>query len=102
MIYTQTTEAYNKARIIIWLKDKLELFWCLDCPLNTKELLEYYNVHDNIWNSVASPNDGMLCIGCLENRLGRRLSRNDFSDAPINHGYFPRSDRFIDRFNSAS
>jgi hypothetical protein len=27
----------------------------------------------------------MLCIDCLETRLGRRLAQTDFSDAPCNH-----------------
>jgi hypothetical protein len=26
----------------------------------------------------------MLCIGCLESRVGRRLSRKDFADHPFN------------------
>jgi hypothetical protein len=26
----------------------------------------------------------MLCIGCLEQRLGRLLTKDDFTDAPVN------------------
>ena len=39
-------------------------------------------VTDQVWTSVAE--DGMLCIGCLEQRLGRVLHAKDFTDAPIN------------------
>lgn len=39
-------------------------------------------VTDQVWDSVA--NRGMLCIGCLEQRLGRMLHARDFTDAPIN------------------
>lgn len=27
---------------------------------------------------------GFLCIACLEHRLGRQLTRADFTDAPVN------------------
>jgi hypothetical protein len=39
-------------------------------------------VTDQVWSSVADR--GMLCIGCLEQRLGRMLHARDFTDAPIN------------------
>jgi hypothetical protein len=40
----------------------------------------------------------MLCIGCLEVRVGRRLEPSDFSDAPINYpGFLKRSERLSDR-----
>jgi hypothetical protein len=39
----------------------------------------------------------MLCIGCLEERLGRRLNANDFTDAPVNHGFTWQSERLQNR-----
>jgi hypothetical protein len=33
-------------------------------------------VRDDLW--PIGKDDGMLCIGCLERRLGRRLTREDF------------------------
>ena len=51
---------------------------CLDCRVNTDIV-----VNDEVWQS-ARMDRGMLCIGCLEGRLGRRLVRSDFTDAPIN------------------
>jgi hypothetical protein len=39
----------------------------------------YYVVHDDIWSaSGLGGNDGMLCIACLERRLGRPLALADF------------------------
>jgi hypothetical protein len=38
---------------------------------------EYYFVTDEIWKQ-AGAGKGMLCIGCLEERLGRQLRFNDF------------------------
>lgn len=59
-----------------------EPFTCRDCAACTLCLGEYYMVTDQVWDSVA--NRGMLCIGCLEQRLGRMLHARDFTDAPIN------------------
>jgi hypothetical protein len=43
-------------------------------------------VHDEIWYSAITVMDKghMLCIGCLEQRLGRLLTKDDFTDAPVN------------------
>ena len=92
-------------------------FRCIDCYVDTSSsqgIAEYYHVHNEVWCDAfgVDPlealdkngnwdlmyiNDvqdvGMLCLGCLEQRLGRLLERDDFSDAPIN--YYPAiSDRF--------
>jgi hypothetical protein len=54
---------------------------CRDCKADT--LGEYYMVWDEIWDR-AGARGGLLCVGCLERRLGRQLCAEDFSDAPIN------------------
>lgn len=43
-------------------------------------------VTDDVWYSAVTAMDasGMLCIGCLESRIGRFLTADDFSPAPIN------------------
>jgi hypothetical protein len=60
---------------------------------------EYYMVHDALWKLAGmEPDGGMLCIGCLETRLGRKLVRGDFTDYPINSGQlFPQSSRLRER-----
>jgi hypothetical protein len=48
---------------------------------------EEYAVHNHLWDSVTvqSNHKGQLHIACLERRLGRRLTRDDFIEgAPIN------------------
>jgi hypothetical protein len=55
-------------------------FRCSDCRVNTDIVGEYYMVSDEVWQS-ARIDSGMLCIGCLEGRLGRRLVRSDFTEA---------------------
>jgi hypothetical protein len=53
-------------------------------PTGWRHRAEYYTVHDEIWAAAGMPFEGFLCIGCLESRLGRTLTRADFDDAPVN------------------
>src|SRR6478736_2828151 len=94
---------------VVFLSDPLTMFmkgtstlpvptWpCDDCKVNVNEIDEYYMVEDEIWLSVMPDFTGMLCIGCLENRLGRVLTPPDFPLYPINMGYFRQSDRLRSR-----
>lgn len=74
---------------------------CIDCNIDTIEGAEYYMVIDIIWSTTGlGPYDGKLCIGCLETRLGRILTQEDFMDAPINDPALfkvKRSDRLLNR-----
>jgi hypothetical protein len=72
-------------------------FICLDCSRHTADIDEYYMVHNEVWYKVNPGGKGMLCIECLEKRLGRELNKDDFTDAPINHGAFVQSDLLISR-----
>lgn len=74
-------------------------FLCRDCNMNTDRKSEYYMVHDRVWRKAGSP-DGMLCIGCLEARIGRFLNKYDFTDAFINVALIPRSRRLRARLES--
>jgi hypothetical protein len=56
---------------------------CIWCGVDTRELGEYYMVADKVWNRYG-PASGCLCIGCLEDRMGRQLRRGDFKDIPLN------------------
>ena len=52
---------------------------CLDCGLDTIVIGEYpYNLRDDLWNAIVPGGRGMLCLDCLEVRLGRPLRKNDF------------------------
>ena len=56
---------------------------CLDCRQDTRD--EWYMVHDSVWGDAGMDLDGgFLCIGCLEDRLGRELGPIDFAPLPIN------------------
>jgi hypothetical protein len=67
---------------------------CSDCGVDYDE---FYMVHKHIWSAVGV-GDGWLCIGCLEQRLGRKLNCADFTDAPCNtEEDYDRSLRLQDR-----
>ena len=60
-------------------------------------------VTDEAWSAANNKQrSGMLCIGCLENRLGRELTGEDFPDYPINRGFFPLSARIRERIHTSN
>jgi hypothetical protein len=58
-------------------------FRCVDCEACTACLGEYYMVHGSLW-LAAGMSAGMLCIVCLEVRIGRELTPSEFPSAAIN------------------
>jgi hypothetical protein len=68
---------------------------CADCGVGTLRLGEWYMVNDDVWEQAWEgrrkswhgrvPGQEILCIGCLENRIGRTLVAGDFiPDVPAN------------------
>lgn len=57
---------------------------CLGCGIHTHEVREYYMVKAPVWLAANPASEGMLCIGCLEFRLGRSLRPADFTECPLN------------------
>ena len=73
------------------------VFDCVDCGIDTKN--EYYMVYDKVWvlSGLGFYNNKMLCLNCLEKRIGRPLTKNDFPDMPINWiDSVKKSKKFID------
>lgn len=64
---------------------------CRYCQVSTMKIGDYYMLRDDIWKQVNLDKlgrpvvGGMLCITCVEKKLCRKLTRDDFSDALINH-----------------
>ena len=99
---------------------------CHDCGVDTtpcrrngkpdSKRWEWYMVQPKLWASAGMKsiriwqNDkivcvpckpgaphAFLCIGCLETRVGRRLTRADFINAPVNDpAFFPHSKRLTE------
>lgn len=73
----------------------------MDCGVDTDALDEYYVLHNDLWAHVHPDIDGHLCVGCVECRIGRKLTAADFADAHINTtDKLRRSPRLRDRLGS--
>lgn len=74
----------------------IDNFECFDCSKNT--FTEYYMVYDDIWQlSGLNKKEGKLCIICLENRIGRKLTKHDFPNLYVNKINKFKSDCLINR-----
>lgn len=75
-------------------------FLCLDCKVDTGKIGEHYFINTDTWLSVVGSKIGMLCVGCLEARLSRQLTVEDFPNVTINNVKYERkSQRLMDRLN---
>lgn len=70
---------------------------CLDCARDTSKMKEHFYVSLSVWKLAHDSERGMLCIGCLEARIGRMLTPLDFTDAHIND---PKRNEMSDRLRS--
>jgi hypothetical protein len=75
------------------MKTPLIVTQCCDCGLGCNVAGEWYAVRDAVWELAwrgrrkswhSIPGQSVLCIGCLEQRLGRTLCASDFTDAAVN------------------
>jgi len=59
---------------------------CLDCGINTGPTQEYFMLRHELWRRLVARRDRgrMLCLRCVELRLGRGLCGRDFLQVPIN------------------
>jgi len=90
---------------------------CADCGIDTIHTInEWYMVYDDLWDLAWADRrksrkywddrphpvyfrDEILCIGCLEKRLGRTLIAGDFTNAPVNNSQY-KSERMRDRLTA--
>lgn len=74
---------------------------CVDCDTDTK--YEHYFAKNDVWFGEAKMGEaGMLCIGCLEKRIGRLLKASDFTSAHINDPRrYSKTARLVDRLTRA-
>jgi hypothetical protein len=55
-------------------------------------------VHDRVWEAAGG--EGHVCVACLEARLGRMLTLQDFTDVPLNREHDFRSERLRGRLGA--
>jgi hypothetical protein len=57
----------------------LDAGWkCFGCGQDAFAMGEDFYVHDDLWRTYGV--EGVLCIGCLETRMDRKLTPEDFYD----------------------
>lgn len=60
--------------------DAANMMGCADCAIcavDCNEIDEYYMVTNELWDEYGVEH-GMLCVGCIESRMGRQLVKTDF------------------------
>jgi hypothetical protein len=70
-----------------WRAEQAELraSMCIDCKADIYTIREYFMVTKKVWKASGLKYDGgMLCVGCLEKRIGRELTQEDFPVVPLN------------------
>ena len=72
---------YGRLKLIHESGKTETFFYCEDCE---HQQWDVYMVHYHIWRQVMDRDRGILCIPCLETRLGRELTPNDLTNAQCN------------------
>jgi hypothetical protein len=74
-----------------------DIYWRWRC--SSRADTEIYSVHRKVWKQAGMREwSGCLCIGCLEQRLGRKLRRRDFDQHDADTwAAMPCTDRLADR-----
>jgi hypothetical protein len=92
-------------------QDALNYFWSLTNALNPMLLqsmecvrcdasvvFEQFMLHDELWTQTGLGEwDGMLCVGCVEAAIGRKLTKADFVKHRFHGNDFPKSTRLRKR-----
>lgn len=62
-----------------------EQWKCVDCDKDTlnSSSKDYYMVTDKLWDKYGV-GERMLCMECMETRIGHKLTPEDISDCSIN------------------
>jgi hypothetical protein len=68
---------------------------CVACGLGTITAGEWYMIRREVWEQAWEGRRKswhlkvlgveILCVGCLEKRIGRELAKGDFTEVPINN-----------------
>lgn len=74
---------------VVWERLREMARWmCHDCACFVDD--EYYMVRNSLWKRYGEGED-MLCVGCLEGRMGRQLKPSDFTQCELNQAALGKS-----------
>jgi len=55
------------------------------CPFCNNRTDDYYMIHDEVWQEAVGEHiHSQACILCIEEKIGRKLTKEDFTNFPIN------------------
>lgn len=60
-------------------------FKCRGCGILTNKIGEHYYIDSRLWLQANRQHNGMMCIGCVEARIGRSLTPKDFIPCPLHN-----------------
>jgi len=76
--------SWNEYRPGFWKKNGKGFLFCMDCyvPYPTG-----FMVHNKVWKEAEfkTSYDGVICIQCFEERLGRTIKAEDLTEVPLNN-----------------
>jgi len=62
---------------------------CIDCDKDIyQNPKDYYMIRNDLWKKYGV-GKGMLCIECIEKRLGRKICKEDLTDCLVNTIFNP-------------
>lgn len=68
---------------------------CKDCGKDTyKKQEDYYMVRHELWKVWGV---GMLCMSCMEDRLGRKLNSQDILKCPLAEEFNPYTKEILNK-----
>jgi len=74
-LFDSLTNFFGKRKKYDIPQDEVQKFTCEDCGDYDYNM---YMVNDDIWNEYGNESN-TLCMDCLEKRMGRKLTKDDFS-----------------------
>jgi len=57
---------------------------CIDCWKDIDEIHERFIVYSDMQKRAGIDNYPDICVGCMEKRLGRKLTKTDFPENRVN------------------
>ena len=60
------------------------MYNCLNCKIDVYKSDGCYMLNDSIWNQIHNSKSGFLCISCVEIKLNRQLTKDDFNNSYVN------------------
>ena len=65
-------------------KAEKEGWKCMDCKKDClKNEKDYYMIQHDLWLKLVGSHNGMLCMDCLETRLGHKLRKEEILPCPL-------------------